>query len=258
LLSRIIEFIDNPVVPSWFPPGFSYHHAAMSAPDTQFVYDLTDWQNRLFGYLVTLLGNVHDARDVLQETNLVMWRRMDTFTPGTDFGAWARKCAYFQAMAFLRDRKRGPSLLGEELLALIAEEQGNPAIDENERRMIDKLMTKLRSLVEETQIGLIGVVHLKRPDKGKSYNEGRQVSLTDLRGSAAIEQLSDTVAAMERNQQDESGCNYSQIRILKNRRVGLTGKADLLLYNHETGRMKTAPEELGTPCFTDETGRADF
>ena len=107
----------------------------MSAPDTQFVYDLTDWQNRLFGYLVTLLGNVHDARDVLQETNLVMWRRMDTFTPGTDFGAWARKCAYFQAMAFLRDRKRGPSLLGEELLALIAEEQGNPAIDENERKL---------------------------------------------------------------------------------------------------------------------------
>jgi twinkle protein len=135
---------------------------------------------------------------------------------------------------------------------------GLDAIDENERRMIDKLMTKLRSLVEETQIGLIGVVHLKRPDKGKSYNEGRQVSLTDLRGSAAIEQLSDTVAAMERNQQDASGCNYSQIRILKNRRVGLTGKADLLLYNHETGRMKTAPEELGTPCFTDETGRADF
>lgn len=107
----------------------------MPGPDQQFVYDLTDWQNRLFGYLVTLLGNVHDARDVLQETNLVMWRRMDTFTPGTDFGAWARKCAYFQAMAFLRDRKRGPSLLGEELLALIAEEEGQNHADENERKL---------------------------------------------------------------------------------------------------------------------------
>lgn len=107
---------------------------AETAP--QFIRDITDCQNRLFGYLVTLLGNVHDARDVLQEANLVMWRRMDSFTPGTDFGAWARRCAYFQAMAFLRDRKRGPSLLGEELLALIAEEaEQNPVVDENERKL---------------------------------------------------------------------------------------------------------------------------
>jgi len=125
----------------------------MAEPDPQFVYDLTDWQNRLFGYLVTLLGNVHDARDVLQETNLVIWRRADTFTPGTDFGAWARKCAYFQAMAFLRDRKRAPSLLGEELLALIAEEQESHVIDENERKLalrdcLSQLSDDHRSLIK--------------------------------------------------------------------------------------------------------------
>lgn len=125
----------------------------MAEPDEIFVSELTDWQNRLFGYLVTLLGNVHDARDVLQETNLVIWRRSDTFTPGTDFGAWARRCAYFQAMAFLRDRKRGPSLLGEELLALIAEEQESQVIDENERRLalrdcLAQLSDKQRSLIK--------------------------------------------------------------------------------------------------------------
>lgn len=109
----------------------------MPEPDAQFIRDLTDWQNRLFGYLVTLLGNVHDARDVLQETNLVMWRRMDTFTPGTDFGAWSRKCAYFQAMAFFRDRKRGPSLLEEEVLEMIAAEQEeeDPAMGESEQKV---------------------------------------------------------------------------------------------------------------------------
>jgi len=147
-----MECIFNPVEPSWSLPGF-FMSSAMSDPDPQFVYDLTDWQNRLFGYLVTLLGNVHDARDVLQETNLVLWRRMDSFTPGTDFGAWARKCAYFQAMAFLRDRKRGPSLLGEELLALIAEEQGNQTIDEGERKLalrdcLARLNDDQRSLIK--------------------------------------------------------------------------------------------------------------
>jgi RNA polymerase sigma-70 factor (ECF subfamily) len=108
----------------------------MPEPEAQFIHDLTDWQNRLFGYLVSLLGNVHDARDVLQETNLVMWRRMDTFTPGTDFGAWARKCAYFQAMAFFRDRKRGPSLLEQEVLELIAAEQEeHPGPGESEHKL---------------------------------------------------------------------------------------------------------------------------
>ena len=135
---------------------------------------------------------------------------------------------------------------------------GLDAIEENERRMIDKLMTKLRSLVEETQIGLIGVVHLKRPDKGKSYNEGRQVSLTDLRGSAAIEQLSDTVIALERDQQDPDNSNRSISRVLKNRRVGLCGRADDLLYNPITGRLLATDARSAGP-FQDETvGKEDF
>ena len=94
----------------------------MKAPDKEFVYQLTDCQNRLFGYLVTLLGSVTDAQDVLQETNLVLWRKIDTFTTGSDFDAWARKCAYFQALAFLRDRKRDRHLFDEDLLAQFADE----------------------------------------------------------------------------------------------------------------------------------------
>ena len=122
------------------------------------------------------------------------------------------------------------------------------SIHDDERRMLDKLMTRLRSLVEETGCGLLGVVHLRRPDNGKSYNEGRQVSLTDLRGSAAIEQLSDTVIAMERDQQSETDANYSLVRVLKNRRVGLCGAADWLLYTHETGRLQACdPPNETTP-----------
>lgn len=108
----------------------------MNEPEPEFVQQLTDWQNRLFGYLVTLLADPHDARDVLQQTNLVMWRKRETFTPGTDFGAWARTCAYYQAKAFLRDRKRAPSLLGEAVLAMIAEEEEDEAfVDESERSL---------------------------------------------------------------------------------------------------------------------------
>jgi len=121
---------------------------------------------------------------------------------------------------------------------------GLDEIAESERKTIDKLMTRMRSLIEETNIGLLAVVHLKRPGgKGKSYNEGREVSLTDLRGSGSLEQLSDTVIAMERNQQHESMQNYSGIRVLKCRHTGLTGKADLVRYYPDTGRLLEANAE---------------
>ena len=105
----------------------------MKPPDKEFVYQLTDWQNRLFGYLVTLLGSVHDAHDVLQETNLVLWRKMDEFETGSDFGAWARKCAYFQALAFLRDRKRDRHLFDDDLLAQFSDEETYAGNEADER-----------------------------------------------------------------------------------------------------------------------------
>jgi len=97
-------------------------------------------------------------------------------------------------------------------------------------------MTSLRSLVEETGIGLILVSHLKRPaDKG--HEEGAQTSLSQLRGSAGIGQLSDIVIGLERNQQSTKNAHITTIRILKNRFSGETGTAGQLLYNGVTGRL---------------------
>lgn len=132
--------------------------------------------------------------------------------------------------------------------------------DEGERKTIDILMTALRSLIEETGIGVLAVVHLKRPEKGKSWNEGRQVSLTDLRGSASLEQLSDVVVALERNQQDESKKNYSQIRVLKSRLIGDIGLCDTLEYSHETGRLLAVDQSVVADgqVFAEKVEKEDF
>ena len=109
----------------------------------------------------------------------------------------------------------------------------------DERKSIDVLMTKLRSLVEETGIGLLLVSHLRRPSGDRGHEDGREVSLSHLRGSASIAHLSDAVIALERNQQadDEQAANTTTIRILKNRYTGDTGIACYLHYDKETGRM---------------------
>ena len=107
--------------------------------------------------------------------------------------------------------------------------------DGGERKAIDKLMTNLRSLVEETQCTMFVVSHLKRPEK-KGHEEGGQVSLSQLRGSGSIAQLADMVIGLERNQQGENP-NVLTIRVLKNRFSGDTGVSGYLSYNPDTGRL---------------------
>jgi twinkle protein len=107
----------------------------------------------------------------------------------------------------------------------------------DERRIIDNTMTRLRALVEELDCGLILVSHLKRPSGDRGHEDGAQTSMAQLRGSAAIGQLSDIVIGLERNQQDDSHPNISQVRVLKNRWSGETGLCCSLEYNTTTGRM---------------------
>lgn len=122
--------------------------------------------------------------------------------------------------------------------------------DGGERKAIDKLMTNLRSLVEETGATMFVVSHLKRPEK-KGHEEGAQISLSQLRGSGAIAQLSDMVIGLERNQQGENP-NVLTIRVLKNRHSGDTGVSGQLYYNTETGRLEEY--EGGEECpFTADT-----
>lgn len=116
---------------------------------------------------------------------------------------------------------------------------GEQSSSEGERKDLDVLMTKLASFCEESGTSVQAVVHLKRPATG-SFNDGQQVSLSHLRGSAAIEQLSHNVIAIEGDQHGDSP-HTRHLRVLKNREWGDVGLADELIYNHETGRL--LPEE---------------
>ena len=108
-------------------------------------------------------------------------------------------------------------------------------------------MTNLRKIVQETGIGLFLISHLRRPS-GKSHEEGGQVSLSELRGSAAIAQLSDIVIGLERNQQHEDPIvrNQTTLRVIKNRFSGLTGPACKLQYTADTGRLKEVVEDANS------------
>ena len=110
----------------------------------------------------------------------------------------------------------------------------------DERKSIDVLMTRLRTLVQETNITLICVSHLKRPStSNKGHEDGESVSLSQLRGSGAIAQLSDAVITLERNSMSTDPLirHTTKVAVAKNRFNGLTGPACSLMYEMDTGRM---------------------
>ena len=112
----------------------------------------------------------------------------------------------------------------------------------NERKAIDDIMVKLRTLVQELGIHLMVVSHLSRP-QGTGHEEGSNVSLNQLRGSHSLAQLPDMIYALERNTQalDESERNRTWIRVLKNRFSGESGPATLLQWHKQTGRLSEIP-----------------
>jgi twinkle protein len=107
-------------------------------------------------------------------------------------------------------------------------------LDGDERRIIDQTMTRLRSLVERTGIAMFLVSHLRRTSSDQNHEEGARVTLGQLRGSAAIAQLSDGVIALERDQQSASGGSDTTVRVLKNRYSGEVGVACRLNYDLST------------------------
>ena len=112
----------------------------------------------------------------------------------------------------------------------------------DERKLIDYTVSKLRTLVEETGIGLILVSHLKRPEGNKGYEDGVEVSMNSLRGSASIGQLSDMIISMVRDLKSDK--NTTKVNILKNRFSGETGKCCDLYYDLETGCLSEVKAEV--------------
>ncbi len=108
----------------------------------QFVRQLTEHQNRLFGYVYSLLGDRSRAADVVQETNLVLWRKIGEFQTDKPFLPWAFAIARFQVLAHLRDHKRDRLLLDAELVESLSDEA------QRQSEQIDAIREALRPCMQ--------------------------------------------------------------------------------------------------------------
>ncbi len=125
-----------------------------AAPDAEFVQLFTRSQRPLYLHILTLVPHPADAEEILQETNLVVWRKVGQFRPGTNFIAWARQIATLEVLKF-RDRKHQERLrFSDEFLERIAAEN-EKAVDEVDPRQkalsacLGKLRRSDRELIQQ-------------------------------------------------------------------------------------------------------------
>jgi RNA polymerase sigma-70 factor, ECF subfamily len=123
-----------------------------------FVRLLSSCERRLHSYVVALVGNLADADEIVQETNLRLWVQFDQYRPGTDFGSWACTIAYYEVLSFRKRSARRTQGLGDDFLAAISAEvqQRSDELDARQLALgacLEKLPAADRTLVLKCYTG---------------------------------------------------------------------------------------------------------
>jgi RNA polymerase sigma-70 factor (ECF subfamily) len=145
-------------------------------PDTSLGYTelMAACQPRLLAYIRTLVANPDVAKDVLQQTNLVLLKKAKEFQAGTNFSAWARRVAYFEVLTQRRTMGRERVLFDEELLgkmASTAELRSDYFENRREalRECMRRLPEKLRAILAERYVDQETVAKIAR-ERGATAN----------------------------------------------------------------------------------------
>ncbi|MEW4561483.1 sigma-70 family RNA polymerase sigma factor [Bremerella sp. JC770] len=115
---------------------------------------ITSNQTALRGYIRTLVRDAQQADDVLQETNMVLWRKMVQYDPNLPFLAWAYTIAYYQVLAWRQRCSRDQiEFLDQQLLTDLAEAASSQASSFDQRvlalrKCLGELPDRQRQLIE--------------------------------------------------------------------------------------------------------------
>lgn len=118
-----------------------------SEPQTNFenlVLLLSQHQEALFRYIYSLMPCEADARDILQETSLALYRKGSQFDSTRPFLPWAFRFAYLQVQKHREKTARSPLLFSEDVIDLLSSERAHIEDQLNERlQLLDHCLQKL-------------------------------------------------------------------------------------------------------------------
>ena len=141
-----------------------------------FVARVNAAQQGLYAYILSLVPNAHDARDILAETNMALWRKRKDFDAAQDFWPWACRFGKMQVLAFRKRRQRDRLVFSEDVINLLAEE-AEPAAARN-----DKVLDAMDDCLNEIDDRRQGLLRLRYTEEisvnGIAASVGRTAGAT--------------------------------------------------------------------------------
>ncbi len=128
---------------------------------------LTRHQEELFRYIFALLPHEEDARDVLQETSVSLYRKSAEYDITKPFLAWAYRFAYLEVLKQRERNQRGSRHLRADLVGRLARErEGHDPVLQVRLHALDHCLEELapadQELVRQSYQEKIGVEELVR------------------------------------------------------------------------------------------------
>lgn len=118
---------------------------------SDFESELAALQPQLRYFVLSLTGSMHDAEEVIQNTNHIALEKASDFQPGSNLKAWVFKIASLQAKSFHRNlsRKRGFEIVDDDLLESLSEELISENSFEKEQSALTFCLEQLRPAHQE-------------------------------------------------------------------------------------------------------------
>lgn len=138
----------------------------------QFLRLYVENEEALRGFVRSLVPTLEDAREVMQETAALLWRKFDELDSQENFRRWAFGVARLEALTFRRDQARDRHFFSEDLIRLLETEAEEAAGEsEREQRALEQCLKKLpqaqRALIETVYLGGARIDEMAR-DSGRT------------------------------------------------------------------------------------------
>lgn len=117
---------------------------APPAPGDEYITLLNTHQQRLLAWLTALISDHTEAKEVLQQTNLVLWNKAGQYTAGTNFTAWAFRIAHFEYLSWRQRKGRERLVFDDSLLEGVAAAMDQvDAVAESRHQALSACLPKL-------------------------------------------------------------------------------------------------------------------
>lgn len=120
----------------------------------EFVMLFVRHEAAIHSFVLTLLPDLAEAEEVVQQASLTMWRRFDQYEAGTNFRNWAFQIAKFTAMNHITKLRRDRHVFGQKLLEMLADQASRQKENlEEQRRALSICIERLNDDDRQTVAG---------------------------------------------------------------------------------------------------------